>query len=90
MPRKKHKKAKAKVPSSVGDIQLILYDIVIRKTFPKKKLLRFEIDIVNGDGEVMETLEGELTKNLTDAQIVTIEQFMDDVRAQVVADQEIP
>ena len=79
---KKIKKSKSKVPMTIGNIQITLFDNVIKGSFPKKKFFNYTIDVVNGDDETMEVISGKLKEVITKDQIDIIEQIMDEVRLQ--------
>lgn len=78
MPEKKRKlkKAKAKLPTDIGDVQLTLIDL------GHKRIINYQIHVVDEDGEITETQQGDFTTFLTDAQIAIADQLLAEVRAQ--------
>ena len=81
--------AESRIPTSIGDLSITLTDYIATEEQEAKKDALFEIQVLNGDGNVMKIISGNLAPHLTQQQIQQLLAFGDWLR-QKAEDEILP
>lgn len=84
-------KEKARIPSAIGELKIVLLDIPAIEVLGEERDARqqtvFNIQILDSQNSIMRTLKGNLVPHLTQTQINQLKAFINSIRLK--AEQEI-
>jgi hypothetical protein len=78
-------KVEPKVPTAIGDISVPLGDFIATEDKEAYQEARFEVQVLDADGDVMHPLvQGDLLLHLDNADKLWLSDFMDRMRAKAI------
>lgn len=75
-------KAKSRIPTEIGHIRITLIDFVEEGETPAYQKADFEVQVLNGEDEMMEAKDGNLLPHLENSDKLWLSDFMDRMRAK--------
>ncbi len=78
--------AESRIPTAIGDLSVVLTDYILNQAEEGESLVfqtaRFEVQVLNGNGEVMSLKQGDLVPHLTGPQKTALLGFLDTLRTK--------